>query len=765
MTGVLPPEWAAMTSLTSFDLGSGHVGGILPKEWGAMTMLTKFYINRNAIKGILPPEWGAWKQMKWFQLTGRHRSMAVTGSIPDSWTQWQENGIKFLAQDLALVGEVSEPVANWLLQHTSECNLVGNSFISASPAVQTHCKFKCCSAGDFRENYAVSRGSQKNRQTQNDDISKCLPCFGDDGTDKVAGYVSDQNAILAGGAHQLNAAELENANEAVGNMCAIGCAPGQFNGITHGSSEAGCHDCPAGQSSGPFASTTCNVCAAGMSSDAGPGIAGAISCVQCTKGRYNSAAGDPFGCKDCPAGTFQNDLQSIVCKSCSTAAGLQRQATLATASTDVADCVCEAGLQFRDGACVDVHQTCDPGHYTHAFANTCKPCTNAGAALLGQFGSNDGKCPVGHFQSHDSSGECACTACPSGQYAMTKGAVGHCSPCKAGSYQAEFGATACDYCPAGTFSDAEGANNADTCKPCTFGHFSAMGAPTCSTCPVPVVGCPNGKFRNTKDISCACTSCSAGKASSSSQATACVNCALGKYAKAGATQCSSCPVGTSQGAVGRSLCPSCNPGMYAATSEAHQCSPCEGGKYQSEGGTTTCKDCPAGKYQNNGAGTYTFCTPCGSRSTPSSCATEAAKPTQQTLGLDLGLILAPVDATSLETRADAVAAVDTLQVQLTTCAATFEEEKAFGATAELAKQVAEEKTAEVPAGSVAIDINGNGKVDISDAVELFVAITMQNFGAARMLDRYRKEQSPGAVTPIETVVANVKAAMAHDQQQ
>jgi hypothetical protein len=68
------------------------------------------------------------------------------------------------------------------------------------------------------------------------------------------------------------------------------------------------------------------------------------------------------------------------------------------------------------------------------------------------------------------------------------------------------------------------------------------------------------------------------------------------------------------------------------------------------------------------------------------------------------------------------------------------------------------------AGSVAIDTNGNSKVEITDAVELFVATTMQGYGAAQMLDSSRTKYPTGAVTPIKTILANVKAAMAATAQ-
>ena len=94
---------------------------------------------------------------------------------------------------------------------------------------------------------------------------------------------------------------------------------------------------------------------------------------------------------------------------------------------------------------------------------------------------------------------------------------------------------------------------------------------------------------------------------------------------------------------------------------------------------------------------------------------------------------------------------------------------ALGADLETAKQATEAAkqaaAAASCAGSVAIDTNGDGKVEVTDAIELFVATTMQGFGAETMLDHLRKKHpAAGAVTPIETVIANVKAAMTHDQQ-
>jgi hypothetical protein len=120
-----------------------------------------------------------------------------------------------------------------------------------------------------------------------------------------------------------------------------------------------------------------------------------------------------------------------------------------------------------------------------------------------------------------------------------------------------------------------------------------------------------------------------------------------------------------------------------------------------------------------------------------------------------------VDYSTLSTRTAALVAIDTLEGNLAKCTSTFTAEQAYanagtGGTASFPVSATPSC-----AGSVAIDINGNGKVDYCDAVELFVATTMQDFGAASILNRFRKKHPTGAMTPIETVIANVKAAMAH----
>ena len=201
------------------------------------------------------------------------------------------------------------------------------------------------------------------------------------------------------------------------------------------------------------------------------------------------------------------------------------------------------------------------------------------------------------------------------------------------------------------------------------------------------------------------------------------------------------------------MCDSCQRGTYAAATKSELCTPCESGRFQSVSGQTTCAACPGGQYTS--AESQSFCQTCplGGNAAPS-CSEAEVAPTQQVLALDLANIVEP---SSLSTRVEALTQLDTVQNQLTTCASTFTAEKAFATATAAAKATGAVASC---AGSVAIDTNGNGKVESADAVELFVASTMQDFGAAQVLESFRATFPTGAVTAVKTILANVKAAMA-----
>jgi hypothetical protein len=328
------------------------------------------------------------------------------------------------------------------------------------------------------------------------------------------------------------------------------------------------------------------------------------------------------------------------------------------------------------------------------------------------------------------------------------------------------------------------------------------------------VACPTGKFRGTMQIDCACTDCPSGKFNDVTSTTVCTNCEKGTYSVSNAETCTDCAPGKKASTEGKSMCDSCKPGMYAATTKSQDCFACAGGEFQSISGRTGCKNCPGGKYNSEAGKAYCMVCASGDIIEPS-CSGAMVPPTQQ-LALTLDLVNDLVEPSSLLTRTAALTQLDTVQNQLTTCASTFTEEKAFAqqevanaavdkaasakalgdaktakATLQGEKDACESRTA-VPtaapttaptnaptnaptaaattgavsscAGSVAIDTNGNGKVESADAVELFVATTMQGYGAASMINRFRAKHLTGALTPVKAIIANVKAAMAATAQ-
>jgi hypothetical protein len=107
-----------------------------------------------------------------------------------------------------------------------------------------------------------------------------------------------------------------------------------------------------------------------------------------------------------------------------------------------------------------------------------------------------------------------------------------------------------------------------------------------------------------------CSTCPAGKFSSSVGATSsatCANCVAGTYSSAGASACTSCPAGafsSTVGATSNATCTSCPPGTFSsavgATSIA-TCTVCPAGRF-STAGVSTCTSCSAGKYLTNASG-------------------------------------------------------------------------------------------------------------------------------------------------------------------
>jgi hypothetical protein len=204
------------------------------------------------------------------------------------------------------------------------------------------------------------------------------------------------------------------------------------------------------------------------------------------------------------------------------------------------------------------------------------------------------------------------------------------------------------------------------------------------------------------------------------------------------------------------------------------CKTCECNKYQNDEGATYCKSCVHG---TDGVGS----TACVARAANAPACAGAGTPAAQ-LAPPLFLPMADIEGLTPAVALDAVQDMVIQGQQAQAFAQTTKDElkttKQELAAAEAAKAVlqgvkeacearagatiAAPTTGAVAscAGSVTIDTNGNGKVESADAVELFVASTMQDFGAAQVIESFRAKYSTGAVTAVKTILANVKAAMA-----
>ena len=362
-------------------------------------------------------------------------------------------------------------------------------------------------------------------------------------------------------------------------------------------------------------------------------------------------------------------------------------------------------------------------------------------------------CPAGQFQRHENSDACACTQCPRGRSAQFAGSVGHCEACTKGRYQdSAMNNVACKFCAAGKFS-LDTAVTTDACILCQFGKFGSMGASKCGQCPTVLASCPGGKFRDTKRISCECTDCAAGQFSSSATATSCVKCAACHYARRGQTACSQCVKGKAAEAEGKSLCDSCKPGTYSSQVGQLLCDECPSGQYQNLREQTSCTDCPCGKYMS--AKGSRFCISCDESTLVPSCdGCTKSSLVQPTLSLDTVYVVPSL----LESRADAVSAVDNLQNQLATCTATFNATNEFVAQQGGSAPCSTSSHAASCAGFVPLDIDGNKHIDSADSVQLFIAMAMRDFGAKTLLQEFQAKHTDGAVQTPSAILTKVEEA-------
>ncbi|KAL3926142.1 MAG: hypothetical protein SGPRY_003439, partial [Prymnesium sp.] len=424
------------------------------------------------------------------------------------------------------------------------------------------------------------------------------------------------------------------------------CAPGKYQNDT---AATGCRPCPDGSycTEGASAPLSCpggtaqtpnaTMTSANDCTDCGEGTfcpVGSVTETLCAPGTYNDKQKQQV-CQRCEAGTFQDEEGTTTCKACAQGSFCPRGASVplpcpegrfssAINLTEGQECTetdpgyfaptgsvkpipCAPGTfapTKRTARC----EACEPGTYQNDTAATgCRTCPDGSYCMEGS--SAPLPCPGGTTQTPGvtmtRADDCTVcsegTFCPVGSASPTKCSAGTfsdklrqevCTPCAAGTYQDEEGATACmaceqgSFCPhgasaalrceAGTYSDATDLASAEECTETSPGYF----APTGSIVPTP---CAPGSFSNTPKA-VVCTPCEPGTFQPSSSAKECNECPRGSYCLKGASN----PIGCESGA-----------GIaFAVTQERRSRSSegcvCESGYYNSSAVNRSCAVCPSG---------------------------------------------------------------------------------------------------------------------------------------------------------------------------
>ena len=252
----------------------------------------------------------------------------------------------------------------------------------------------------------------------------------------------------------------------------------------------------------------------------------------------------------------------------------------------------------------------------------CTQTIDNGIGVMIEVRCDKKPCPAGQYFY----AETMCDECYSGEYTSAINLAIACDRCRPGTYQPNYGATACFECPAGKSQTGVGITKYK-CQACEAGKYaSAAGSGTCKVCAgltaqdAAVVGastcsgCPAGTSMPSGTGTC--VACSAGRYNPTMGQEECSNCPQGTYQNENsATQCKLCPAGTYQTGLGYTSvsgsCGTCQAGTYTSTVGRAQCEGCWAGSYQDGVGTTGCKLCPAGKaLATTGANQLAMCLAC-----------------------------------------------------------------------------------------------------------------------------------------------------------
>lgn len=344
----------------------------------------------------------------------------------------------------------------------------------------------------------------------------------------------------------------------------------------------------------------------------------------------------------CPINHYYDQSNPDLCVSCPS--GKYTEAIIGQSNVGIESCSCDIGYEERvDNGQVSCHK-CLPGtHKDIKGSSSCKSCESGKFAL--QDGSVDENvcierdaCQPGQYRITQTE----CLSCEAGKFSIVLDA-NECSYCAGGKIATSTGTQTCSECPAGYYSSPDrtqcvscgpngygitsnagsasesdcvcmaGREPSDTtsnlCVACVAGKYKpAMGNNACLSCSYS--GCADGTYL----INCggtlagSCTSCEAGKISTSGDVT-CSACAAGKK-EVGHTTCQDCETGKFSGSQA-SVCTDCLQGKYTASTASVQCTDCAAGKKSAAVGASsesTCSACLAHEYSNAGSASCTSCT-------------------------------------------------------------------------------------------------------------------------------------------------------------
>jgi hypothetical protein len=391
-----------------------------------------------------------------------------------------------------------------------------------------------------------------------------------------------------------------------GDAACSDCISGKYLDTEGATQEITCVSCPASSSSAAASTILANcLCNAGHTGPNGG------TCVACATGKYKIGAGNA-ACSDCGAGKYL-ETEGATQDSCVSCPG---SSSSATASTVIANCLCNAGHTGPNGGtCV----ACVAGKYKIGAGDAA--CTNCGA----------GK----YLETEGATQEISCVSCPGSSNSAAASTTienclcnaghtgpngGTCVACAAGKYKISPGDSTCTNCGTGKYLETEGATQESSCVSCPAFSSSTAASTILANCL-----CNAG---HTGPNGGTCVACAAGKYKIGAGDASCSDCGAGKYLDGqGATQessCVSCPASSSSAAastgIANCLCNAGHTGPNGGT-----CVACAAGKYKIGAGDAACNDCLSGKYlETEGATQEITCVSCPASSNSAAASTAIA---------------------------------------------------------------------------------------------------------------------------------------------